>query len=60
MDYRNDICPIMSIGQEKPAYCTHDCAWFDTDREECAVSVINGNLKVFQPGYGIGRVETDK
>lgn len=49
MDYRNDICPIMSIGKEKAVNCTERCAWFDTEREECAMSVINGSLKNLRP-----------
>lgn len=49
MDYRDDICPIMSIGKETAVNCTEQCAWFDTEREECAMSVINGSLKNLRP-----------
>lgn len=40
-----DICPIMSIGQKEVVLCTRNCAWYDTDKDECAVSRINGGLK---------------
>jgi predicted ArsR family transcriptional regulator len=43
-----DICPIMSIGKPKPVNCTSNCAWFDTNLEECAMSRINANLKYLQ------------
>lgn len=60
MTYQDDICPIMSIGKKEPVYCTCDCAWFDTNLEECSVSAINGSLKDLHSDSGIGRVETDK
>lgn len=43
-----DVCPIMSIGRKTPAHCTESCAWFDTELKECAVSRINGNLKLLK------------
>jgi len=49
-----DICPILSIGKEKLQDCTCDCAWFDTDSEECAMSRINANLKWLQDIAGHG------
>lgn len=48
--YQDDICPIMSIGRIEPANCTSQCAWFDTERMECAVSAVNGSLKNLRPG----------
>ena len=49
LDYRDDICPIMSIGKDLTVNCTEKCAWFDTERLECALSVINGSLKNLRP-----------
>ena len=52
-----DICPIMSIGKDETVECTRQCAWFDTESEECAMSRINANLKWLQDisenGYSI-------
>ncbi len=45
---RYDVCPIMSIGQNSPVFCSKNCAWYDTGCEECAVSRINANLKYFE------------
>jgi hypothetical protein len=42
-----DICPIMSIGGVEKD-CTDRCAWYDTSLRECAISRINGNLKVLE------------
>ena len=49
LDYRDNICPIMSIGKDLTVNCTEKCAWFDTERLECALSVINGSLKNLRP-----------
>ena len=49
MDYRDDICPVMSIGKENAVNCTERRAWFDTERKECALSVISGSLKSLRP-----------
>lgn len=58
--YSDDICPLMSIGKAEPVYCTADCAWFDTELEECSVSVINGSLKSLRHDQGFSAVETIK
>ena len=49
MDYRDDICPVMSIGKENAVNCTERRAWSDTERKECALSVISGSLKSLRP-----------
>jgi len=38
----------MSIGKVAGVLCTHNCAWYDTAENECAVSRINGNLKCLE------------
>lgn len=47
-NFMDDICPILSIGKEEPVNCTDRCAWYDTTECECAISRINGNLKVLE------------
>ncbi len=40
-----DICPIMSYRNGDIIECTDDCALFDLDLRECAISRLNGNTK---------------
>ena len=30
------ICPLLSIGQDKPADCTFKCAWYRVQSKGCA------------------------
>lgn len=49
MDYSDDICPVMSIGEDQTVNCTEHCAWFGTEHKERALSVISGSLKSLRP-----------
>lgn len=46
LDFDKDICPLLTAASENRENCRSDCAWYDMERNECAVMGINVQLKI--------------
>ncbi len=46
LDFDNDICPLLTATSKNRENCRPDCAWFDMEREGCAIMGINVQLKI--------------